>query len=78
MSRYGAVLSNPETGKYLLPAMDAVIIEIKERGTLLIGTEMIPRRQTTKTAYDMYPQMWWCVPMFDPVPLDDLSVATPR
>lgn len=75
MSRYGAVLSHPETERYLLPAMDAVTITIKARGVLLEGTEMIPRRAGRKAAYDMYAQMWWCVPVFDSVVLDDLSVG---
>ena len=75
MSRYAAVLSSPDTGRYLLPALDAVTVEIKPRGVLLTGTEMIPRRQTMKTAYDMYAQVWWCVPVFEGVVLDDLSAG---
>ncbi|MDN4590257.1 hypothetical protein DBA29_17340 [Xenophilus aerolatus] len=75
MSRYGAVVSHPETGRYLLPAMDAVTITIKARGVLLEGTELIPRRAGRKAAYDMYAQIWWCVPVFDSVVLDDLSVG---
>ncbi|XXQ53902.1 hypothetical protein ACA040_002584 [Xenophilus aerolatus] len=76
MSRYGAVLSHPETGRYLLPALDAVTITIKARGVLLDGTEMIPRRAGRKAAYDMYAQMWWCMPIFEPVPMDDLSAGS--
>lgn len=76
MSRYGAVLTHPETGRYLLPAMDGVTIAIKARGVLLSGTEMIPRRAGRKAAYDMYAQMWWCVPVFDSIVLDDLSTSS--
>ena len=75
VSRYGAVVSHPETGRYLLPAIDAVTITIKPRGLLLAGTEMIPRRAGRKAAYDTYAQMWWCVPVFDSIVLDDLSVG---
>lgn len=76
MSRYGAVLQSPETERYLLPALDAVTVEIKASGVLLTGTEMIPRRQSTKSGYDMYAQMWWCVPVFERVVLDDLTAGT--
>ncbi len=75
MSRYVAVLTQTETGRYLLPAMDSVTIAIKPRGVLLSGTEMIARRAGRKAAYETYAQMWWCMPVFDSVVLDDLSVG---
>lgn len=50
--------------RYVIPILDrACIRDLALNGRLLIsGIEVIPRRQTIKSAVDQYPQTWLCVP----------------
>lgn len=62
-SRYGATLSDPYTGRYLVPVLDHVVIDVRREGMLLTGVEVVPRRSNPKSACDHWPQKWWCVLM---------------
>lgn len=67
-SYYSAILADPWSGRYCLPALDVREWQIMRNGILLSGIEFVPRRPTVKSAVDRWPQKWWCVPTMRPEP----------
>jgi hypothetical protein len=51
-----------DQGALLLPTLNgAQVRRITENGIVIIGTEVIPRRNGAKASADFWPQTWWCM-----------------
>ena len=58
-----AKLMSPEDpGTMLLPELlSARVQRITHSGIVIVGTEIVPRRDSRKSSADRYPQGWWCL-----------------
>lgn len=63
--------SGPDSMTLLLPELLPARVErITRNGIVIAGTEVIPRRASTKSGADRYVQTWWCLVQAGPAEVD--------
>ncbi|OYQ41116.1 hypothetical protein CHU94_08380 [Rhodoferax sp. TH121] len=50
--------ANRKPATYCL--VDAVVVKITESGMVVMGTEVVPRNESSKANVEYYVQTWWC------------------